>query len=401
MGIIEKIAQRFREPIPIKHGADDGHGDALCDAIRAWYDATSEYKVRDLALQTAIGKVARSLAKCEIKTYYDGEEKKQLVYYKLNYAPNANQNGTAWMNELVARLFLKNEALVVELADDLHVADAYTRSDEVLKPWTFSQVVVDDFELRRTFRRDRDVMFFQLANDDIRRLVNQVYETYAEMMGATAEVIKAAGGVKGVINLQGMITGTEADREKLKELMSRNIRALWEKRDAVVLIPQGYQYQDLKRDLGSESSRDYKAMIDDVYDFTAAAFGIPPVLLKGQVAEIGDVYDMYLTDCIEPLAKMLSVEMTRYFFKPSEIAKGSRVAIDTSRIKHFDLFDAAGAIEKLIGSGALTINEVRDHLGVKATDDEVGNKHLITKNFGSAEEVTTNEDENTETVDDE
>jgi hypothetical protein len=47
----------------------------------------------------------------------------------------------------------------------------------------------------------------------------------------------------------------------------------------------------------------------------------------------------------------------------------------------------AGSIEKLVGSGTMTINDVRDRLGLKRSDDPIADKHLITKNFGTAAEI--------------
>jgi hypothetical protein len=86
--------------------------------------------------------------------------------------------------------------------------------------------------------------------------------------------------------------------------------------------------------------------------------------------------------------EIFETAFTRYLYSREEIFNGSRVEVDTSTIKHFDLFDKAGAIEKLVGSGAFKINEVRRRANYQATDDPIGEQHLVTKNFGTAEDIT-------------
>lgn len=367
-------------------GGTQDLGPVTLKLLQAWGEAASEYKVRDLAFQAAVGKIARSLAKCEVKTFVKGEERKDADYYRLNVAPNMNQNANAWMQKLVARLLEDNEALVIEVNGNLIIADKFDKQIFAMKPWEFSAVESDEYTFRERYTMN-DAMYFRLNNSNIKTLVDGVNASYSKMLGAAMEVHAYAGGVKGVLGMQGMKAGSEEERKVAADILENRMRPLWENRNAVVALPQGFNYQDLMKDKGWETTRDYRAMIDDIYDLTASAFGIPPVLLKGQTVDIGEVLDMYLTDCIEPLAGLIQTEMTRYHYGRKDVKDGARIEVDTSRIKHFDLFEAAGSIEKLIGSGVLTINEMRERLGYKLTDDEVGDKHLITKNFGTAEDV--------------
>ena len=55
--------------------------------------------------------------------------------------------------------------------------------------------------------------------------------------------------------------------------------------------------------------------------------------------------------------------------------------IDTSAIMHFDLFGNAANIEKLIGSGAFSVNDVRRASGQTEILEDWAEQHFVTKNF--------------------
>lgn len=352
----------------------------------------AETKVRELAFATAVGKIARSLAKCEIKTFVKGEEVKKDDYYRFNVEPNLNQNASAWMQELIWRLYAKNEALVIEYDKQLFIAETFTKDVKAKYDWTFKGVVVDDFTFNRSFKM-REVLYFRLNNDNVKNLINGIYNAYSKMMSAAVEHASRSGSVRGILNMQGMQAGSEKEKEVAAEMLNNRFKTMFENKNAVVPLPQGFTFQDLtkatERSIGGGGgvTRDYRAMIDDVYDLTAAAFGIPAVLLKGQTAGIKEAVDMYLTDCIDPLADLIETEINRRMYGKDNFLEGTRVKVDTSNIKHLELFEMAGSIEKLVGSGTMTINDVRDRLGLKRSDDPIADKHLITKNFGTAAEI--------------
>ena len=368
-----------------KEEIDEGEFLALFD------DWATEYAARDLAFSTAVGKIARSLAKCEIRTYLDHEEVQGADYYRLNIEPNLNQNSPAWMQELIAKLYRHNEVLVVEFNGGLLIADSFVKERKALYPWTFENVVVDGFEFNKKFAMD-EVLYLRLNNKNIKRLLDKIYESYAKMMAAAVNQASRTGSVRGILQMQGMMAGSPAEKKTAQEMLGERFKPLFDSHNAVVPLPQGFNYQDLTKATervsgGGSITRDYRAMIDDVFDMTAMAFGIPTVLLKGQTAGIEDSVDMYLMDCIDPLADLVETELNRRLYGSENYLKGNRVRIDTSNIKHFELFEVAGPIEKLIGSGAMTINEIRPRIGLKKSEDPIADEHIITKNFGTAAEM--------------
>ena len=127
-------------------------------------------------------------------------------------------------------------------------------------------------------------------------------------------------------------------------------------------------------------------MIDDVSDFTAKGFNMPPALLRGDIQGTSDAVDQFLTFCIDPLADMIQEEINRKRIGQVEFSKGTKIVIDTKTIKHIDLFSISTAIDKLIGSGVFCINDIRKATGDEIIDETVW-QHWITKNYSSVEDL--------------
>jgi hypothetical protein len=128
-------------------------------------------------------------------------------------------------------------------------------------------------------------------------------------------------------------------------------------------------------------------LVDDIFDFTARAFCIPPVLLFGDVAGTQDAMQRWLTTCIDPLCDQIQEEIIRKRYGFEEWKKGNFIQVDTSNILHFDIFGNAANIEKLVGSGAFSINDVLKATGQSEIAEDWANQHFLTKNIGKVEDV--------------
>ena len=93
-----------------------------------------------------------------------------------------------------------------------------------------------------------------------------------------------------------------------------------------------------------------------------------------------------MTNCIKPLAEMISQELTGKLYTVQEITAGSHITVDTGSILHHDLIEDSSGLDKLIGAG-WTINEVRRALGEYKLDDPDADVRFITKNYGTIAEA--------------
>ena len=73
--------------------------------------------------------------------------------------------------------------------------------------------------------------------------------------------------------------------------------------------------------------------------------------------------------------------------KNTQCDKGTKLQIDTMRVKHIDMFDIATSADKLISSGIYTVNMILRALGEIPIDEDWADQHFITKNYSTIQEI--------------
>lgn len=347
----------------------------------------SEIYIREMAFWNAVNTIANAVSKCEFKTYTRGKETKGPEYYLWNIEPNQNQNSSGFIHKLIAELYRNNECLVIEQSGKLLVADSFTRTPYALYPDTFTDVTIGDFTFNKIFAQS-DVLYFQLSERNMREVINAMYESYARLITYSMKAYQKSRGTKGTFNYETLpVAGTD-ERKFFDELITKKFKTFMNSGDAIIPLGRGQSYTDIgSKTYSSETTRDIRAMIDDVSDFTAKGFNMPPALLRGDIQGTSDAVDQFLTFCIDPLADMIQEEINRKRIGQVEYSKGSKIVIDTKTIKHIDLFSISTAIDKLIGSGAFCINDIRKATGDEVIDEDWAWQHFITKNYSSVEDL--------------
>ena len=241
--------------------------------------------IRELAFWTCVNKIANALSKCEFRTYYHHEPVKKGEYYLWNIEPNRNQNASAFLTKLIGKLYLNNEALVVESLGQLYVADDFQKTVYALYDYQFTGVTVDDFTFGKTFYQN-EVLYFQLNSLDMRQLVNLLYSSYNELLQYAANAYRKSRGSRGILDIDAQAQAEDDFSDTLQELMTNYFKKFFESENAVLPLYDGYKYTELQsKTYSSESTRDIKALADDIFDFTARAFSFPPSLAKGDVQD--------------------------------------------------------------------------------------------------------------------
>ncbi len=352
-------------------------------------NAAYEIYLRELAFWTCVNKIANAVSKCEFKTFYRGKEVKEKEYYLWNVEPNQNQNATAFLNKLIGKLYRENEALVVEINNRLYVADAYSKEKFALKDYRFDGIVIDDYQLSES-KYMSDVLFFELNSKDIRKLINGMYESYAKLFSYAQKAYTKSRGHKGILNIEAVAQESENFKKTFDDLMTNHFKNFFDKDNAVLPLFDGYGYQDISQNAktySTESTRDIKALADDIFEFTARGFSFPPSLAKGDVQDTSKAVDELLTFVIDPLCKMMQQEINRKRNGFTGFAAGNYIKIDTLAVKHIDIFDIATPVDKLISSGAFTINDIRKVIGEPMIEEEWADQHFITKNYSTIQDL--------------
>ncbi len=347
----------------------------------------AEVIFRKIAFETAINLIANSISKCEFETYFKGERIKGEEYYLWNIEPNKNQSSSQFIKKWISKLYKENECLIIEQNGQLLVADDFTCKEYALFDWEFNRVTVENFTFNKTFFMS-DVLYFRLNDENVKSLINVMYESYGKLISYAQKNYQKSRGNKGILEVDAVAEGKANFKEIFDKLMNERFEKFFKSESAVLPLFSGYKYTDLASKTYSEgNTRDIKAMIDDIYDFTGRAIQIPPVLLKGDVANNENVVDNYLTFCVDPLCDLLQEEINRKRSGYQGYKNGTYLEINTKSIKHIDLLSVSTSIDKLIGSGGFCINDIRKLVNEPIIDEPWAWQHYITKNYDTIENL--------------
>ena len=351
-------------------------------------EAVTEVCLRELAFWTCVGKIANALTKCEFRTFCEGEEVFGDEYYLWNYEPNRNQNKAEFLSKAMEKLFRNNELLIVESYDgQLFVADSFTEIKNTLYGNTYQDVQVDDYQFSRKFKSD-EVLHWKLNNKDVNSIIKKLYNSYNKMIEYSMKSYLKSRGNRGTLEISGLAQADKNFSEKLEVLMNDYFKKFFDSNNAVLPLFDGYKYNDLGSKTYSEgTSRDIKNQYDDIFDFTARGFSMPSSLAKGDVQDTSKAVDEMLTFCLDPLAQMLQQEINRKRTGKEAWKKGTCLQVNTTKVKHMDMFDIATPADKLISSGLYTVNMLLRAIGEPQVDEEWADTHMMTKNYAGIEEI--------------
>lgn len=377
MGLISWLASKLGGSTPLS-------GAHIDEALEQYFN---EVHIREVAFWSAVNLIANAVSKCEFKTYVKGKETKGAEYYLWNVEPNKNQNSSAFIHKWISQLYWNNECLIIEQNGQLLVADSFVKTPYALFDDVFSQVTVKDFTFEKTFRQS-EVLYFELSEKNMRNVINALYESYLKLISYAMKAYQKSRGTKGIFNYETLPVAGTPERQTFDDLINIKFKKFMESGDAIIPLGRGQSFTEIgSKTYASESTRDIRAMIDDISDFTAKAFGVPPALLRGDVQGVSDAVDQLLTFCIDPLVDMLQEEINRKRVGQLEYIKGTKIDIDTKAIKHIDLLGVSTSIDKLISSGCFTINDIRKIVGEEPIEEEWANQFFMTKNYATVEEL--------------
>lgn len=363
-------------------------------SCRELVEAAQEYQVRELCFWICVDMVANAIGRCEFRTFRGNEEIFEKDYYIWNYEPNTNQNSTMFLHKLIAKLYQDNEALIVNSIpnngrDTLVVADSWQRPQEYpSRQNEYKGVIVGEYQYQYPIW-ENNVIHLKLNHVDIRPVINGLYQSYWRLVAAAMKSFEWGKGQHWKVHVSQIAQGREGWAENFQEIIAAQIKPFLSSNGAILPEFDGYLYENVGDSSASTGdTRDIKNMIEDIFDFTARGFLIPAVLVNGKVEGTADANTRFLTNCIDPICDQLQEEITRKRYGYEEWRKGNFLRVDSSSIIHFDLFANAANVEKLVGSGAYTINDVRRAANQATINEPWADEHYMTLNISTMGQAT-------------
>ena len=342
---------------------------------------------RELALFIAISYIANTISKCEIKTYENNKEVKKKLYYMLNVSPNPNENSSQFINHFIENYYYNGEALIVPHTDDMiYCADGFDVDDfNPLKEFTYHNVTFGGYQVKKKYKAS-EVFHIKLDNRKVKGLVDLLCDEYSDVVSLAMESFKRTNSKKYKLLLNQYSAGDPAFKKVFEEVIKQQLKTFIENDNAVYPQFKGIDLQEFSNDT-PQSSNDILAMRKEIFEVTAQAFKIPLSMMLGNITNMDEIVKVYLSICIDPLADMISEELTRKYYGFDGWSKGNYIEVDTSCIKYVDILEVADKVDKAIASGLCNIDELRKRVRLNPLNTDFSTCHFITKNYELAENV--------------
>ena len=354
-------------------------------------EVAGEVFYKELAIEACINLIANTVARSEFITYEKGKETRKNNYYLFNVEPNQNKSSSKFWRDVVYKLVYENECLIIQQGGMFYVADSFVSLKYAFKENIYKNIVIENYELKDILL-ESGVFHFELHNEKIKTVIDGLYSSYSKLIQLSSANYKKNNSRRGVLNIPTSYPQTDVAQKQLQDLLSVKFKRFFDAEGGAVLpLSNGMSYTELESNVGSKTSgsdgRDIRGFIDDVFDYVAIAFQVPPQLLKGNVADTEKAFNNFLTFCINPLAELLTDEINRKLYGKDKFLERTYVKLDTTRIKAVDIKDVASALDILTRIGAYSVDDSLRALGMEPLDTSWSKVRWMTKNYQRIEEL--------------
>ena len=351
-------------------------------------ELVTEFFIRELALNISAQRISALFSRCNLKFYQPNEEKRD-EWYRWNIKPNPNQSASDFWSKFIYYYCTRGEVLVIPINKDLYIADYYYLNEtDTLFPQWFESVQIGELSYERRFYRDK-VFFFRTTNKLLVKYLNSSLGIYGRMLNSAYNDFVSSRGLKGILKIDQFAEQSNNFEENMNDLMNKQFKTFFENNNAVLPLYTGYDFDPLTSNKPSTSEE--KELIQSTIDLATTALGLPASLIKGEVADSKTGLDNALLFALDPICQLIQDELNAQLYSKQQVINGYHVVIDTTAVKHIDMFDVAEAVDKLIADGVMCVNEIRIKLGLDVIDEPWAWEHFITKNYTVVEERSADE----------
>lgn len=348
--------------------------------VDMFIDTANRVHMKRLAIDTCISFLGRTISQSEFRVKNGETFEKNELYYRLNVRPNKNMTASTFWEKFIQKLVYDNECLVIQTDDeDLLIADDFQHNEYAVFEDTFTNVVVKDYEFKRSFKQS-EVIHLKYRNNKLSPLIDGLFSDYGDLFGRILSSQKRKNQIRGTVDMDMIGAKTQEQVDKLQKFIDDMYQAIGKKDIAIVPQQKGIEYKEVYNGSANGPSVEEINKVTNVFlNQVAMAMGIPTALIYGEMADVEKQTKNYMNFTVKPLLKKISDEVNVKFFEMNEYLEGQKIEVKS--ISYQSIFELAESIDKLISSGAFKGNEVRLEAGYEVSDDPNLNKHYITKNY--------------------
>lgn len=343
----------------------------------------------ELAIEKAVGMIAKAIAKSEFIVERNHVRTKDDVYWLLNIQPNPNETATDFWISAIRKLLLETECVICLVNGNMYIVDSYTINDVVMLPQTYSNIVITSNEKTLNLRypfQGNNIIHLKARNEKIKGHLKKVLNLYNNIASAVSTAKKIESTPKFSLDIEGAAPlirtknpdGT--DKTLTIDQYRESVKKLLESDDIEIITNRsGLSLSQIKIDINA-NSEDIVKMAKEIFTECALAFDIPKAVFLGEITEKADSTNEFITYAVDWIVEMLNDSLNAKFVGKEDYLKGEKIWVDMSKYKHVDIIESAANLDKLRSIG-FNFDEVRTMVGWEELGTDFSQERVITKNY--------------------
>lgn len=340
-------------------------------------DTSARAYLKRVALDAGVNFIARRFAQSKFKHKKGDKYVNDDALKLLNKRPNRNETATQFWEHVISNLIYEGECLIViNDSKEMLIAESFVHTKYANYDDTFSGVYVRGFRFERTFSMS-DVIYLNYQNERLESYTDSLFCDYGKMLGRMVDIQMRNNQIRGILKADLQQGTQEKKQEQLNNFLGKIFNAFKQKDVAVVPLTNGFDYEEIggTKSNTQQQFEQIKALRKDALATVADILGIPEPLIVDTPADSSKAEETFNNGTLAFFYQLVLDELN------SKLSKADDDIFLINGKNQKDVFSLAEPIDKLVSSGVMTRNEIRELLGLEKSQDRDLDKFYITKNY--------------------
>lgn len=370
---------------------DGGVSSSIID-LNDFCNKLEEINFHRLALETAIDLIGNAVARVDWNHFQQRKITDSLLTTTLNGSPNQIQTSTEFFKQLVRTLLLNGEVLILEINNELYVADQFQRNFINFRTVTYSGITINDMDAPKKIYNMSEAIYLSMSDTNIRTYLESYMVKLNELTSSSITAYMNNKTRRFVISSDMVRANLTEVQKEFNEMMETQLASFISsnKPSAIYAKPKNSELQDMS-DKNFIQMYDTRGILEDIFKTVANTFHIPPeYMLGGQINQL--IVDNFLVNAVYPIVDLFKEGFNNHQFSELERRNGTLIKPDTSKSRIVDLKTIGTFVAQVFPTGAITLNDVATkYLQLDELPEDLRDIRVITKNYSELEQFVDGE----------